>query len=248
MPCHPFSRCAIAILLALLLFVSPASSTVILLLVTPDVVVIGTDSRRVMTSNRNTQRPSTAQIDSDEKVVSIAQGQVIIAATGVTGFRPHNGREAYNFPTWARALDIKPETPIKQVANEVAVKSFGIMKEYLSEDIRKGAYTEEGIPYNDGSPSPIVRYFIGKCDPGGCSAVTVEIWVDWKKRVINQPEIELQFPKSGPGSISSLCCVEHDRERRDRQCFPKRLPRAAILLASLSERDGCGSAGSNFAT
>ena len=110
---------AIAVLLVLAL-VSPASSTFYLLLVTQDAAVIGTDSKS--TNVRVSDGGSAVRIGEPEKVVSIADSQVLIGTIGLSKIENnHNGREViYDFPTWARALKIKPEMPIMQVGRVVA--------------------------------------------------------------------------------------------------------------------------------
>lgn len=180
------------ILLVLILFVAEARSTVCLLLVTPDAVVIGTDSKQVeVTSN-------SLLIGQDEKVVSIAQGRVIVGTAGLAKLTHHGRRgtrETYNFPTWVRALPIKAGTPIMQVANVLASESFKIMNEEISQDTRNGKFSP---PPNFDPSLPLVVYFVGECGASGCSAVTVTIMVDWKKWVVNRPEIRMEFPKKVP--------------------------------------------------
>jgi len=148
-------RAAAAVLLAFVL-VSPASSTVYLLLLTPDAVVIGTDSQS--TNEEVSNRGSATRFGQTEKVVSIANGQVLIGTIGLSKIE-HNYkvREViYDFPTWARALKIKPETPIMQVARVVANDSFSVMNNELSQKLRDGTYSPDNAGQN---PSQIYLKF-----------------------------------------------------------------------------------------
>ena len=177
-------RGAIGILLACVL-VSP----VYLLLVTPDAVVIGTDSKSTNVSNV-LDGSSAIRFGETEKVVSIANGKVLIGTIGLAKIE-HNYRVReviYDFPVWARALNIKPDTPIMQVARVVANDSFRVMNKELPQRLRDGRYSPEKTGQN---LNRLVGYYIGKCDPGGCAAVTIQITIDWEKRILNQPKIQV---------------------------------------------------------
>ena len=85
-----------------------------------------------------------------------------------------------------------------QVANELSNKSF----KTLSQRIRDGSYSLESVPNKDPSV-PLVSYYIGKCGTKGCEAVSVQIRVDWKDRVLLKHEITTLFPFSDPHEVRS---------------------------------------------
>lgn len=179
MPSRPSCRDATAILLVLILFVGQARSTVYLLLVTPDAVVIGTDSR----STRVTDR-SLRTFGNVEKVVAIANGHILIGTIGLATIERNSGhgREViYDFPEWARALKINPEMPLVEVARVVANDSFRLMNGELSQRIHEGKFHPEDA---GGKPNRLVGYYIAKCEPSGCAAVDIEIAIDSTNRVL----------------------------------------------------------------
>lgn len=176
-----------AFLLVAILLVSPASSTVYLVLVTPDAVVVGTDSRSTNVTDRSLRTFGNA-----EKVVAIANGHILIGTIGLSTIEHNSGRKViYNFPDWARALKINPDMPIMQVARVVANDSFRLMNGELSRRIHDGKYSPEDAGQN---PNRLVGYYIAKCDPSGCAAVKIEIAIDSKKRALDPPSLEMKVP------------------------------------------------------
>lgn len=135
-----------------------------------------------------------------EKIVSVAKGQILIGTMGLSKIERKDSRQdVYDFLTWAKALNIKAETPLIQVARVVAGDSFRIMNSALSQRLRDGTYS----PPNDNPSHRLVGYYIGKCDAKGCSAASIDITIDWNKRLLNPPEIKVVSPnKNSPFSFS----------------------------------------------
>jgi hypothetical protein len=179
-------RSLIALLLAATVLVSPGSATVYLLLVTPDAVVVGTDSRSTNVSRNTSDKSSLQTLGNVEKVVPVAGGHILIGTIGLSRLE-REGQVIYDFPKWVRSLRVSTETPLIDVAKVVAAESFGVMNHALS--------MGEHFPKQpDQNPDRLVGYYVAKCDPTGCAAVTVYIEIDRQNQILKPPSMELKTP------------------------------------------------------
>jgi hypothetical protein len=186
------------------LFCIQAHATCIVLLASPDLIVLGADGKGVVgNSLYRLQEPLTMTI---EKVL-LVQNRIAVAQCGVEGLKNDTDGMYYSFPSFIKELEEgEPDgitvTGFVNLVKDKLPGMFGPFKHSLA----MGRVHRENLP---DSSETLFRMVVAGFEAGHPIAYLVTLPIDWNRLQVDPPVATKQYPDTTKHISAHVCGGDH---------------------------------------